>query len=227
MSKKLNGKKLFSIILPVLAVLAAATVVLCITAMDNAPQKDDAEILDVIDKFNQLCSTNPVIDIDISRPQDLTDAEKSEIKSQHMAAMNEVLTENSYLKNTYGNVLARKLSAENAPVSVSPQVGLFSSDIISKSYDGENSVTVVVETVRWEKYINQSASDSEYSVVFPVNKDTSEFVFKKENGVWKIDAYEIKTKLMEGDYALTRNFETYKQALDYAKSVMPENVYAK
>lgn len=37
MSKKLNGKKLFSIILPVLAVLAAATVVLCITAMDNAP----------------------------------------------------------------------------------------------------------------------------------------------------------------------------------------------
>ena len=79
MSKKLNGKKLFSIILPFLAVLAAATVVLCITAMDNAPQKDDAEILDVIDKFNQLCSTNPVIDIDISRPQDLTDAEKSEI----------------------------------------------------------------------------------------------------------------------------------------------------
>ena len=50
---------------------------------------------------------------------------------------------------------------------------------------------------------------------------------KKENGVWKIDAYEIKTKLMEGDYELTRNFETYNQALDYAKSVMPENVFAK
>ena len=32
---------------------------------------------------------------------------------------------------------------------------------------------------------------------------------------------------MEGDYELTRNFETYNQALDYAKSVMPENVFAK
>lgn len=224
---KINDKLKLCIVSASIILLCIA-VIFCVTAMHNDSDSNDKIFLELREKFNEIKSVSSVIDVDISFPEKLTESDKAAAREQFSQKMSDVLTNDSYLNNTYANVLERLLASENDPVRYVTVTGVFKSDILSKIYDAErNTATVRFETIKWEKYINQGSVDSEYSVVFPVNKDITDIVFKKEDGKWKIESYEILEHLMEGDYDLARSFSTYEEALEYSKSVMPKNVFAK
>lgn len=224
---KINNKLKLCIASAVVILLSVA-VVFCVTAMHNDSDSNDEIFLELREKFNEIKSVSSAIDVDISFPEKLAESDKAAAREQLSLKMSDVFTTDSYLNNTYANALERSLAGENNPVSYVTVTGIFASDILSKTYENDgNTATVRFETIKWEKYINQGSVDSEYSVVFPVNKDITDIVFKKENGEWKIESYEILEHLMEGDYDLARSFSTYEEALEYSKSVMPENVFAK
>ena len=206
--------RIISVVLAIFVIVAA---MLCIAAMNNDNDENESTFLSLVERLDSIMLVNPVVSIDLGHPEALTAEEKDQVRKEFCAAMDEALTSDSYLRNTYNRIFEGRLPDKVQCANVNSGYGVFSSEIISKSYDGDVA-KARIESVTWSKYISQGSVDSEYSVVFPVNKDITDIVFKKENGEWKIESYEILEHLMEGDYDL---------ALEYSKSVMPKNVFAK
>lgn len=76
----------------------------------------------------------------------------------------------------------------------------------------------------WKKRIKENEQGA-FEVFFPVNKDTAVYELQLEDGVWKVLREEVKTHLMDGDQAKEQQFDTLGDAVSYADSTTPSNVF--
>lgn len=58
-----------------------------------------------------------------------------------------------------------------------------------------------------------------------VKEDAAVYELQLEDGVWKVLREEVKTHLMEGDQAKEQQFDTLGDAVSYADSTTPSNVF--
>ena len=101
--------------------------------------------------------------------------------------------------------------------------GIFDIHPVSKVVK-DNIALFSVSYIIWEKFIDQ-IDENLFEVTFNVNRNINKYKLIKENDTWKIDDFEIENKELDSDADLSKEFKTYDEAIEYASSVMPRNVF--
>lgn len=118
------------------------------------------------------------------------------------------------------NILTQACS-ETVDYTVNVDVQDLTLNEVDFDEDG-TSVTVNYTVLLWGTWVVENTDGSEtYQIISPVNQDTVDAVFVKEDGVWKLQEVLNRTKLMwsKSYNAVNCTYDSFDEALAAAKSL--------
>lgn len=152
-----------------------------------------------------------------------SEAERISAKEEYVRELDRFYANHSALKYQLKQTQEAIWSSVDEPIDVVTDCGFFDFRIDSKKMSSQTAEIKATFTV-WEKRIKENEQGA-FEVFFPVNKDTAVYELQLEDGVWKVLREEVKTHLMEGDQAKEQQFDTLGDAVSYADSTTPSNVF--
>jgi len=235
-------KKYLVILIPALIILVCG----CGIALANSDTQDGVDAADVAAEEEMIADWLETIEaagiaiqygpesvLDDDADIITTAEEAAEVYEEYEAGLDDIFTESekeaciNYHEDYAEGVEMREeiIDASNQYLSEFVGYGYFDVEMLYYTIDGDTAVMNVVVSI-WAKSVDQ-CGESEFKSVFMVNKCIEEVHMVFEDGVWKLDKYNIVSALlMDGDYSLEQTFSTYEEAVEYAQSVTPKNVLA-